>query len=199
MPRAARNSASNPSRIPKRRTKRFRPSNSQLLTDLRTWFAAAHENELAPMIWDICDAIDEGLSKQMRSGRSALVLARIRGIYARECLKNDEGGHVSVDEAAHRLQLTRKETLKRYRDGLVIGWRDGRQIRFPIWQFAKRGLLPGMLRVLEGLLRTCQNDDWSRMLFFLASRGSLKGGRTLDLVREGEIEQALNYAYEYES
>ena len=56
-----------------------------------------------------------------------------------------------------------------------------------------------MLRVLEAWLRTCQNDDWSRMLFFLANRGSLKGGRTLDLVREGKIEQALNYAYEYES
>jgi hypothetical protein len=151
------------------------------------------------MIWDVCDAIDEGLSNQMKKGRSALVLARIRGIYARERLKKEEGGHISVDEAARRLKVSRKETLKRYREGLVIGWRDGSQVRFPAWQFANDGLLPGMQRVLEGLRQTCRNDDWARMLFFLANRGSLEGRRPLDLVRQGKIAQALTYVNEYES
>lgn len=151
------------------------------------------------MIWDVCDAIDGGLSRQMKAGRSALVLARIRGIYARECLKKDEGGHISSREASRRLKVSQEETLKRYREGLLVGWRNGNQVRFPVWQFAKRGLLPGMQRVLEALRKSCRNDDWARMLFFLGSRGSLEGRRPLDLVREGKIKQALNYAYEHEN
>lgn len=199
MARTANKSECDPSRIHKRRTKRVRSRKGKLLADLHTWFAAAHENEIAPMIWDVCDAIDAGLSKQMRRGLSGLVLARIRGIYARESLKKEEGGHISVEDAARRLQMTREQTLKRYREGLVVGWRDGRQVRFPVWQFAKHGLLPGMQTVLEAIRQTCRNDDWARMLFFLAKRGSLEGRRPLDLVREGKIAQTLNYVNEYEN
>lgn len=199
MSRAAIKTESNISRRRRRPAKGTRPAKGELLTHLRTWFATAPENELAPMIWDVCDAIDRGLSRQMKAGRSALVLARIRGIYARDRLKKEEGGHISLDDAARRLKMTRAETLEHYCEGLIVGWRDGKQVRFPVWQFAKGGLLPGMRRVLEALRQTSQNDDWARMLFFLSSRGSLEGRRPLDLVRDGKIKQALNYAYEHEN
>lgn len=161
-------------------------------------FAVAGENEIPPMIWEICDAIDEGLAKQLKGALSGLILARIRGIAARETLKSDEGGHISADKAAQRLKISRAEVMSMYRKSEIIGWREGRQVRFPVWQFSKSGLLPGLQTILEALRPADWNSDWARMLFFLGSLHSLGGKRPLDLLREKRISEILPVASRWE-
>jgi hypothetical protein len=55
------------SRMHKRLAKGVRPAKGELLTHLRTWFATAPENELAPMIWDVCNAMVCSLDGAMES------------------------------------------------------------------------------------------------------------------------------------
>jgi hypothetical protein len=84
----------------------------------------------------------------------------------------DTSAHVVCDRSRER--ACPNDLGRMQRNGLLVGWRDGKQIRFPVWQFVNGGLLPGMRPVLEELRQTSQNDDWARMLFFLSSRGSLE-------------------------
>lgn len=154
-------------------------------------FASAGVNEIPKIIWEICTAVDEGIARQLKGPYSALILARIRGISARESMKSAEGGHISVAEAARRLNTSPAQIKELYRNGRIIGWRDGRQVRLPVWQFSRTGLLPGMDTILEALRPTAWNDDWARMLFFLGEVGSLDGRRPLDLLRQKRIEKIL--------
>lgn len=64
-------------------------------------------------------------------------------------------------------------------------------LRFPKWQFASLGLLPGIVKVLR-ILRS--DDQWRLMLYFLGQRHSLGGKRPLDLLREGEVGKVLRHA-----
>jgi hypothetical protein len=113
-------------------------------------------------------------------------------------MKAAEGGHISVMNAARRMNITPAEIRKLYRNGRVIGWRERHRLRLPVWQFSKTGLLPGMDTILEALRSTSWDDDWARMLFFLGEVGSLGGKRPLDLIREKRINAVLPLAQKWE-
>lgn len=129
--------------------------------------------------------------------RNALAHAIARGILTRRQLLREEGGSVSTAEAAERLGVSRRAVLERYRMGTIIGWFDenSRAIKYPIWQFKTRGLLPG----IEGILQLFNehadvDDDIARVMFFLSRFGFLRDKRPLDCLRCGDIESAQRAA-----
>lgn len=67
----------------------------------------------------------------------------------------------------------------------------GRDLHFPVWQFHKGKLLPG----IEKVLRIFRSDEqWRVMLYFLANRHSLAMQRPLDLLRRGESDKVVSHA-----
>ena len=74
---------------------------------------------------------------------------------------------------------------------------DEAEVRFPVWQFEGAALLPGLTEVLSALKAGCRLDDAGRMLFFLSEFGFLGGRRPLDLLCDGQIENALRAASAY--
>lgn len=125
-----------------------------------------------------------------RRPRSGLAAAMVRGVLAREGLKDEEGGSVSAEEARRFLgDITKQAVLDRYRKGRLLGWRETRQnaVRFPVWQFTEHGLLPGLAEVLAILRASPAIDDWGAILFFLSPRDSLLRERPLDFLRRGDV------------
>ncbi len=146
---------------------------------------------------DLLEGTAEAAHDLWPSAERAVTSARLRGLGVREQLKLEEGGHVSAEEARRFFHNQSKTTLlKHHKAGKLIGWKEGRAFRFPVWQFAEGGgLLPGMEEVLRILAQSPVMDDWGRLLFFLTPRESLSGKRPLDCIREGHPEEASRLAY----
>ena len=135
-----------------------------------------------------------------RRPRSAIAAAMVRGAVARRNLEEEEGGSVSAEEARGFLGgITKQAVLDRYSKGRLLGWRGTRQnaVRFPVWQFTPNGILPGLYEVIAILRRSPSLDDWGMILFFLNRRDSLRGGRPLDALRQGDIEAVKSAAEGY--
>jgi hypothetical protein len=67
--------------------------------------------------------------------------------------------------------------------------------RYPAWQFANNGLLPG----LEDVLRVLPAPGaWSRVLFLQGGDPYLNGQTPLELIRRGEIEPVRRLAAAYD-
>jgi hypothetical protein len=117
----------------------------------------------------------------------ALDRAVARGLAVREEAKQAEGGHISADQAARMLDISKTSVLERFKKGQLLGWREARQraVRFPVWQFEGGEILGGLPEVLAILSQAPQIDDWGRVMFFLNRRNSLGGKRPLDALREG--------------
>lgn len=129
---------------------------------------------------------------------SGLSVAVLRGMVAREEIKQEEGGSLSAAEAAQRLRISKTAILNRYHAGRVLGWKEARQgaVRMPVWQFQDDNLLPGLVEILGILNQASWMDDWGRISFFLNRRGSLGNQRPLDLLRNGDLERAKQAAWE---
>jgi hypothetical protein len=125
----------------------------------------------------------------MHQPDKALERALARGLIVREAAKLEEGGNISADQAARRLGISKTSVLEKFKKGQLLGWRETRQkaVRFPVWQFAQDEILAGLPKVLSILSKSSRIDDWGRIMFFLNPRGSLKGKRPLDALREGRI------------
>lgn len=122
--------------------------------------------------------------------------AIMRGLLAREELKQAEGGSYSAEEARMLLGISKAAVLKRYQKGQLIGWREASQnaVRFPAWQFQGDNVLPGLSEVLAIFAEEDWTDDWTRIVFFLNARHSLAGKRPLDVLREGDVKRVCDYA-----
>ena len=122
--------------------------------------------------------------------------AIMRGLLAREELKQAEGGSYSAEEARMLLGISKAAVLKRYQKGQLIGWREASQnaVRFPAWQFQGDNVLPGLPAVLAIFAEADWVDDWTRIVFFLNTRHSLAGKRPLDILREGDAKRVCGYA-----
>lgn len=168
--------------------------------------------ELAPIFGRFVEQFDEmdtarivvaALEKELDrrpAPRSAMAAALTRGVLAREHLKEEEGGSISAEEARRILGLSKESVLKRYRQNMLLGWREARQdaVRFPVWQFSTETedhLLPHLSNVLDIFKKSETLDDWGRVLFFLNPRQSLKGKRPLDLLRAGQSKPVYAAAY----
>ena len=120
--------------------------------------------------------------------------AYARGRVVRKKMLAAEGGSISAPQAAERLRISRTTLLRRYRSGRLLGWRKPGEaaVHFPVWQFKDRELLPGLPEVLSALVKGCAElDDVGRIGFFLCHFGFLGHRRPLDLLRKGQIGDAL--------
>ena len=134
------------------------------------------------------------------SRRHKLAMALARGLEARQQLAEAEGGSLSSEEVARLLGISKTVVLKRLKAGELVAWREGRlqAARFPLWQFDRHGrVLFGLERVLTILNRNQRLDAWGKILFFLQIEGSLGNKRTLDLLREGRVEDVCLAAEAY--
>lgn len=122
--------------------------------------------------------------------------AIMRGLLAREELKQAEGGSYSAEEVRLLLGISKVAVLKRYQKGQLIGWREASQnaVRFPVWQFQGDNLLKGLPEVMAIFAEEKWVDDWARILFFLNPRHSLKLKRPLDVLRDGDVDLVCDYA-----
>ena len=138
----------------------------------------------------LADVVSSALLARTRHSPTAAVeRALARGVPARADAMEAEGGHISADQAARLLSLSKTAVLDRYKKGQLLGWRSQRQsaVCFPVWQFTGGEVLPGLIRVLEILNQASGIDDWGRIMFFLNPRRSLAGKRPLDRLRDGDL------------
>lgn len=122
-------------------------------------------------------------------------IALERGVLELQKLVQADGGHMSVREAAFRLEVSMEAVEDMYRAHQVVGMMSEGELRIFRWQLDEDDrLLEGLaevLRALDGM------DDAGRLLFFLEHRLSLDGRRPLDRLRDGEIERIIWPAREY--
>jgi hypothetical protein len=89
------------------------------------------------------------------------------------------------------LGISKASALRRWHRHQVVGWKKGRSVRFPVWQFAGGKMLEGIEEILEIL---DSDDQWRVMQYFLANRFSLSSRRPLDLLREGRVAEIIAHA-----
>lgn len=124
-----------------------------------------------------------------------LIEARLRGLELRERLLRAEGGTLGAEEVARHLGLTRQAVDKRRRIGKLLALAVGRRgYAYPAWQFAARGILPGLEAVLTDL---GVEDGWMRVSFFLSPDPRLDGATPLEALRRGEVEAVRRAARGY--
>lgn len=104
-------------------------------------------------------------------------------------LRRAEGGAADDEEAASRLETTIAE-LKYRRELFQVVWWEGADGRFqyPRWQFSNTGMMTG---VAECLAQLKGSDPWAVIRFFLFFSESLDNRRPLDLLRGGQVAEAV--------
>lgn len=124
-----------------------------------------------------------------------LAAARLRGVEARNAILAGEGGTLPVAAVAEHLGITRQAVDKRRRAGRLIGLDIGRRgYAYPAWQFATRGLLPGLDDALAVLP---VREPWMRAAFFLGSNSALDGEAPLAVLRRGDTAAVQRAAATY--
>jgi hypothetical protein len=174
----------------------WRKDVSKIETLMEALRARHSEQELAQLI---VLAATRSLT-QVKRPQSGLATAMVRGVLARETLKNEEGGAISADEAREFLgNISKTAVLDRFKKGQLLGWRETRQnaVRFPVWQFTTEGVLHGLEEVLAILRASPAVDEWGAVLFFLNKRASLNQERPLDVLRRGDLEAVKQAAQGY--
>lgn len=129
-----------------------------------------------------------------------LARAQMRGLEVRQQLAEAEGGHLSSEDVAHLLGISKTAVLKRLAAGRLLAWREERlqAARFPRWQFGAHGqVLDGLEDVLEILNQEERLDVWAKILFFLQQQPRLDEQRPLDLLRQGKREPVCLAARAY--
>ncbi len=133
------------------------------------------------------------------AGHSPVVRARLRGIRGKRELLEAEGGSVSTSEAAQILGGISKQAVDKRRErGTILALpAGGGGYAFPLWQFDERsgdGLIPGFARVLKSF---SVGSPWMRAEFMLAPSTRFDGGRPLDALAAGEVEEVARAASAY--
>jgi hypothetical protein len=112
-----------------------------------------------------------------------------RGLVARRKLTEAEGGSYSSEEVAKLLGYKHRQSVDYQREVKnLVAWRSANKWRYPVWQFTKDGVLPGIKECLHALNA---EENWDAMIFFLAKRHSTGGTSPLDLLKNGKTEQAI--------
>jgi hypothetical protein len=124
-----------------------------------------------------------------------LLMARLRGIQAKQQLVKAEGGALSVEEVAKILSMSRQAVDKRRRSGQLIAVNIGRRgYAYPAWQFGENGTIQGLETVLQSLRG---HDEWMQLAFMLNANIRLNGRRPLDELRQGRVEAVREAAKAY--
>lgn len=109
-------------------------------------------------------------------------------------LLEQEGGTWDTAQVMRHLGITRQAIHQRERLHrlLSVPARNGRR-RYPAWQFAAAGVLPGFPAVSAALV-ALGVDDSGRILFFLSDQDDMRGRRPLDALRAGDEAGVLRAA-----
>lgn len=123
-----------------------------------------------------------------------LIEALLRGAEMKRDMLKAEGGALSAQQLAEHLGIT-PQGLGRKRERNHVFWLDvGDGYVYPAFQIGKNGLLDGVREVLDAFE---VDDPWMRVNFMLTGDARLGGGRPIDLLREGKIEQVVVAAAAY--
>jgi hypothetical protein len=124
-----------------------------------------------------------------------LARAFIRGIEAKRALIEGRGGSLTSEKAAEILGITRQAVDKRRRTGKLIGLTTGRYgFRYPVWQFAETGTVPGLEEVLAAL---GSHDEWMQAAFLISPNPRLGDQPPVEVLKAGGIDRVLNAAEAY--
>lgn len=124
-----------------------------------------------------------------------LAPALFRGAEARRRLLDEHGGTLTSDEVASILEITRQAVEKRRRAGSLLALSTGRHgYRYPVWQFDKSGVVPGLGDVLRAL---ASHDEWMQAAFFLGKNPRLNDQTPIDLLKAGKLKRVLDAAEVY--
>ncbi len=118
--------------------------------------------------------------------------ARLRGLRERDRLLVAEGGTVAVAEAAKLLHVTRQAVDKRRKAGRLLGLPVGRRgYAYPVWQFSREGVVPGLEEALQALKG---HDPWMKTVFLLNRNTRLGGDSPLQALRKGRVDDVCQAA-----
>jgi hypothetical protein len=132
---------------------------------------------------------------QREAPADPLAAALERGERARKSILAAQGELLGVAEVAARLDMSPDEVLKRQERGrlLALPLDDG-TFGFPSWQFAERGLLPGLDTVFRNI---GVDDPWMQAAYFLSGELRLDGRTPLEMLQRGEVEAVRRAAAAY--
>jgi hypothetical protein len=138
--------------------------------------------------------LPEPSTPKTRKTHPALAAAIARGKIVKLKIVAAEGGSITCKEVAGLLGISEKSVIRRWRNYRLVGWTNGKTVRFPVWQFSNGKLLPGIQEALQ-IFRS--DDHWRVLIYFLGNRRSLAMKRPLDLLRCGEINKVIRHATDY--
>jgi hypothetical protein len=141
------------------------------------------------------DSSEPPQNGQSKAPIDPLAAALKRGERARRSILAAQGDLLDVAEVAARLAMSREDVLQRQNRGrlLALPLEDGK-LGFPSWQFAERGLLPGLDTVLRNI---GVDDPWMQAAYFLSGELRLDGRTPLEALRRGEVEAVRRAAAAY--
>jgi hypothetical protein len=124
-----------------------------------------------------------------------LAPAFIRGIVASRRLIEDHGGAVTATEAAAILGVSRQMVEKWRGAGKLLAVSTGRHgYRYPVWQFEKSGILPGLQDVLKV---PSPHDAWMQVAFFVSANQRLADQTPIEALKAGKLDRVLVAAAVY--
>lgn len=129
------------------------------------------------------------------SDEDVIAGAQLRGLEARQRVLEAEGGTLSAEQMARRLQLTRQAVDLRRRNHRLIGLPVGRHgYRYPVWQLGPNGVWPWVPPVIDAL---APHDPWQQVFFLLSPHPDLGGQTPLNALRGGRTDDVLALARTY--
>jgi hypothetical protein len=124
--------------------------------------------------------------------------ARMESVGVEDELRNAEGGGLSAAEFAQKLGVCSAETIRTYRlAGKIFAWeKDERNFRYPAWQIYRGKILPGLSEVLA-ILNSKELPTLSIISFFIYPSDDLDGKSPLELLRQRQNDEVLDFAKRY--
>lgn len=124
-----------------------------------------------------------------------LAAARMRAVRVKRELLERAGGAWSTGEAAHFLGVTPQAVHGRRSRGTLLAVRaaNGDYV-YPVFQFYKHGILPG----IGDVLRAFQvQEPWTRLSVLLSPAGRLGGRTPLQAILDGHVQEAMEAVASY--
>ncbi len=135
------------------------------------------------------------LAESAQDVNDPLAAAKQRGREAKARILAAEGGTLSAEQAAQRLDIRIRAVEERRRAGRLIALPlDRRTWVYPAWQFVDGGILPGLELVLDDMI---VKDCWMQTAFFLSGDPRLHGATPLAELRRGRVEEVRHAARLY--
>jgi len=113
--------------------------------------------------------------------------ALLHGAQVQRDLLREAGGTLSASDVGNLLGIGRAAVDKRRRQGALLGLRlPSGDVVYPVAQFAKSDVLPGLPDVL-GAFRL--QDTWMQLDVLLANDQALGGRTAFEALADGDVDQ----------